>query len=263
MSSPKSYMLQFSFRFFCFGWLLLPTLLSAQRKQVLFQDKAYQTCDSARASYRVELHFTDASEKGCRLKRFWMDGQLMEEISYSDYEKRIKNGPEVEYYTSGQVKIKTHWLADQRHDSLNTFYRNGIRKRAELYREGNWVSGKCFGSSGADTVYFPLENEPVFPGSLAEFVAENTRYPRKARRKSIEGQVLVSFVITRSGKVTDIQAVQPADEMLAKEAERVVRQMPDWRPGTFDGEPVNVRMRLPFRFKLQQNSEPDSRHWSE
>jgi TonB family protein len=256
-------MIRFSFRSFCFGCFLFPSLLLAQRKQVVFQTASYQTCDSAQATYRVELNFTDAGEKACLLKRFWMDGKLMEEISYSHYEKREKDGPETEYFSNGRVKMKCNWLDYERHDSLKTFYPNGTRKRAEVYREGKWISGKCYGKSGADTVFSPLESDPVFPGSLAQFVAENTRYPRKAFRKSIEGQAIVSFAINRFGKVTDIIAVQPAEELLAEEAVRVVRQMPDWQPGTFDGEPVKVQMRLPFRFKLPQNKEPESKRWSE
>jgi len=37
---------------------------------------------------------------------------------------------------------------------------------------------------------------------------------------------------------------------LDEEALRVVRNSPDWIPGQQDGENVNVKMRLPIRFKL-------------
>lgn len=259
----KTVMIRFSFRSFFFGCFLFPTLLLAQRKQVLFQTSSYQNCDSAKATYRVELNFTDASDKACLLKRFWMDGKPMEEINYSNYEKREKDGSETEYFTNGQVKMKCNWLDNEWHDSLITFYPNGNRKRAEVYNEGKWISGKCYGKTGADTLFLPLESEPVFSGSLAEFVGANTRYPKKARRKSIEGRIIVSFLVNRLGKVTDVMVVQPADELLAAEAERVVRLMPDWRPGTFDGEPVNVRMRIPIVFKLSQPGESDSKRWFE
>ena len=38
--------------------------------------------------------------------------------------------------------------------------------------------------------------------------------------------------------------------LLDAEALRVIKRMPKWKPGKVNGEPVNVKYRLPITFKL-------------
>jgi len=38
--------------------------------------------------------------------------------------------------------------------------------------------------------------------------------------------------------------------LLDAEALRVIKRMPKWKPGKANGEPVNVKYRLPITFKL-------------
>ena len=40
-------------------------------------------------------------------------------------------------------------------------------------------------------------------------------------------------------------------EALEAEALRVVKAMPDWKPGMNNGQPVNCRYNLPITFRLQ------------
>ena len=40
------------------------------------------------------------------------------------------------------------------------------------------------------------------------------------------------------------------DKSLDKEAVRVVKAMPNWKPGMKDGVPVKVRYTIPINFKL-------------
>ena len=64
--------------------------------------------------------------------------------------------------------------------------------------------------------------------------------------------MLCSFVITKEGKVTDAHVVKSSGtESLDNEALRVVNNMPDWKPGKENGEPVNVHYTIPVVFKLK------------
>ncbi|HKK58025.1 MAG TPA: energy transducer TonB, partial [Salinivirga sp.] len=68
--------------------------------------------------------------------------------------------------------------------------------------------------------------------------------------KRIRGKVLVQFVITDKGKVSDVEVIKSAHPLLDEEARRVVSSMPNWKPAKFMGEHVNVMYQVPINFKL-------------
>lgn len=81
-------------------------------------------------------------------------------------------------------------------------------------------------------------------------VVKETKYPGKARRKGIQGQVIVRFVVERDGSVGDIKVVRPVHPLLDEEAVRVVKTFPDFSPGLQRGKPVRVSYNLPLNFAL-------------
>ena len=72
----------------------------------------------------------------------------------------------------------------------------------------------------------------------------------KARKKNIEGRVLVLFIINRDGEITKIET-KGGDPILQTEALRIVRLLPKMEPGKQKGKPVSVKYALPIIFKLQ------------
>lgn len=92
-------------------------------------------------------------------------------------------------------------------------------------------------------------------GALNLFI----EYPTEARKKGIEGQLKLSFTVGTDGNARRIRvskSLHPLCDSAAVQAVRSVR----FRPGTYEGEPVPVRMSLPIRFQLQPN--PDRLHSS-
>jgi len=95
---------------------------------------------------------------------------------------------------------------------------------------------------------------PVYEGGLSamiKFLTKNLRYPSSARMMGIEGSVYIRFVIDSHGAVTDVEVVKGINGALDKEAMRVTALMPRWKPGRQHNLPVNVRMVLPIKFKLE------------
>ena len=86
--------------------------------------------------------------------------------------------------------------------------------------------------------------------AIIDFVVSELKYPKKARRKGIEGKVVVKFVIEKNGEVGEASVVTPVSPLLDEEALRVVQAMPPFRPGTQRGKPVRVMFHLPFNFAL-------------
>jgi TonB family protein len=75
-------------------------------------------------------------------------------------------------------------------------------------------------------------------------------YPDKALQNCIEGKVYVSFVVERDGLITNVHTVRGIGGGCDEEAERVVRSMPRWLPGSYKNEPVRVRYTLPMNFRI-------------
>ena len=101
-----------------------------------------------------------------------------------------------------------------------------------------------------------VEEKPSFNGGNAadfsKWVNERLVYPKEAKDKKIEGRIVLSFVITEKGKMTDVRVLRGADPLLDSEAVRVVSSSPAWVPGkNKDGEYVPVTYTFPVIFKLK------------
>lgn len=98
------------------------------------------------------------------------------------------------------------------------------------------------------------EEMPKFKGGdqeLFKFLSENISYPKDAVKDSVQGVVLVSFVINEKGEVTDPKVLKGIHPRLDEEALNIVEKMPDWAPGKDKGAPVKVKYNLPIKFLLQ------------
>ena len=97
------------------------------------------------------------------------------------------------------------------------------------------------------------EVQPAFPGgngALRDYLSRNIVYPEQARKDSVEGRVVVSFVIEKDGSITKPAVVRSLHPLLDAEALRVVAAMPKWSPGMTMGKKVEVKYNLPVSFKL-------------
>ena len=103
-------------------------------------------------------------------------------------------------------------------------------------------------------VYDVVEKMPEYPGgdqALMEFLSKHIEYPTVAQNNGIQGKVILGFVVSKTGKVEDVQILRSLDPNLDKEALRVVKLLGYWKPGELGGEKVSVRYTLPVVFRLQ------------
>jgi len=77
-------------------------------------------------------------------------------------------------------------------------------------------------------------------------------YPMRARRLGIEGWVKVEFIVTREGRVRDIKVVSAEPKGVFESS--VTRSVSQYRfkPGTVDGNAVEVRVITTIRFKMEE-----------
>ena len=103
-------------------------------------------------------------------------------------------------------------------------------------------------------VFDVVEEQPSFPGgqgALMQWLSDNIKYPVIAAENGMQGRVIVQFVVSKTGSISNVNVVRGVDPSLDKEAVRVVKAMPNWTPGKQNGTTVNVRYTLPVTFKLQ------------
>jgi len=98
-----------------------------------------------------------------------------------------------------------------------------------------------------------IEDKPEFPGgqkALLDYIAKNVIYPEKAKENGVKGRVFVQFVIEKDGTVSNVKVASKVDPYLDKEAVRVVKSMPTWKPGKYKGKLISVQYLVPITFNL-------------
>ena len=104
------------------------------------------------------------------------------------------------------------------------------------------------------TVFEIVEENPEFPGGnegLAAYLRKNLVYPESAVDNGVQGRVTVGFIVERDGSVASVEIKKSVDPALDKEALRVVKSMPRWKPGKQQGKAVRTRFSVPVVFRLQ------------
>jgi len=98
-----------------------------------------------------------------------------------------------------------------------------------------------------------VEKLPSFPGGeegFANYLAKSIRYPKIAKDEKMQGRVTISFIVEKTGKLTDIKVLRDIGGGCGPEAVRVLSESPNWNPGMQNGKPVRVAYTMPINFSL-------------
>lgn len=110
------------------------------------------------------------------------------------------------------------------------------------------------GNTAPQDVFDVVEEMPQYPGgmqAMLSFLQENITYPKDAQEKKISGRVLVTFVVEKDGSISNVETVKSVFPSLDEEAVRIVKSMPNWKPGKQNGKVVRVKYTLPISFSLK------------
>ena len=162
-------------------------------------------------------------------------GKLQMEGTLISRNPEVKDGEFNWYYPDGNKKMKCLYEKG-RLIRLVEWYENGERKPipASSIRVG----------AG--------DNLPEFPGGdekLKAYLNKKMRYPSDAYDKNITGKVNVFFTVTENGEITNVHVKDTVFPSLDKEAIRVIKSMPRWKPGVQNGEPVSIYVVMLIIFK--------------
>jgi TonB family protein len=110
------------------------------------------------------------------------------------------------------------------------------------------------------------ESEPYMTGRITDevflddsdikiihnFLENNLIYPKKAKKKGIEGNVIVSFVLNPDGSLSKLELVQDIGYGCGEEALRVLKLMPKLQNVQDKKKNVSTQMQLPINFTLDK-----------
>ena len=149
----------------------------------------------------------------------------------------------------------------ERHGDTTTYSIDPFTISADKFNKFKITSGEDINvkvkHAKNDSIYQIVDQMPEFPGgteALLKFVANNVKYPEKAKDEEISGRVFISFVIEKDGSVSNVELKRGIGGGCDDEAVRVVKAMPKWKPGIKDGKPVRVSYMMPINFKLTDDT---------
>lgn len=98
-----------------------------------------------------------------------------------------------------------------------------------------------------------VQKMPEFPGGGSAFIqwlTRQLRYPPLAQSQRIQGRVVVSFIVNKDGSIADVKLEKSVNALLDREALRVIRMMPRWKPGVHNNQPCRTMVAVPVVFKI-------------
>lgn len=104
-------------------------------------------------------------------------------------------------------------------------------------------------------IYNVIDEMPEFPGGmdkLLQFINDNMKYPTQAQTEGIQGKVAVQFIVDENGYIIEPNVVKSVEPSLDKEALRIIKMLPQWKPGTLKGKAVKVKYTVPVVFRLDK-----------
>ena len=87
--------------------------------------------------------------------------------------------------------------------------------------------------------------------AMVQHIGDVQEYPEEDIVLGNQGIVFVSFVVEKDGSVSTIKVERGVSRTLDREAKRIVRSFPNWKPGEDEYGVVRTRVRIPIRFILE------------
>ncbi len=112
-------------------------------------------------------------------------------------------------------------------------------------------------SNDEDKIFTKVENEAAFPGGEAawrRYLEKNLNASTPVDNGAPEGtyQVIVRFIVSKDGSISDVQAESKHGYGMEDEAVKIIKKGPKWTPALQNGRNVNAYRRQPITFVVQE-----------
>jgi len=101
------------------------------------------------------------------------------------------------------------------------------------------------------------KNAGFLKGDIAKFLQGNTRYPIDALENKTEGNVVISFVILKEGKMDKLKVLSSPDETLSSSSIASFSNIEDeWSPCINNGIPTDKEYSIVFKYRMYMYKQP-------
>lgn len=87
--------------------------------------------------------------------------------------------------------------------------------------------------------------------ALYRHIAFEMHCPDEIKPDSVQGRVILRFVVEKDGSLTNFEVLRTTDERISAEAIRVVKKTEPWIPAKKNGRDVRSRFCMPVTFRLK------------
>lgn len=105
------------------------------------------------------------------------------------------------------------------------------------------------------TIFRVTEIMPTFPGgqqALFKYIKEHFTCPDLISES--KGKIVCEFIVEPDGSLSNIEVIRSSgNQSLDKEAIRVIKQMPNWKPGEYESKLVRVKYAMPITYNCVGN----------
>lgn len=149
-----------------------------------------------------------------------------------------------------KTKFVLHYLGE-----LREYYSTGILQSTAFYDNNQMISNQLYNEDGSkyyENVFSSVDKMPVYSEDevgLLKYIATNTHYPEKAKKKGISGKVIVEFIVLENGAIDGVRILKSVNPELDEESVRVVKSIEGkWEPAQLDGKSVRFLYNIPIVF---------------
>jgi TonB family protein len=110
-------------------------------------------------------------------------------------------------------------------------------------------------------IYSKADKSPEYyknaDDGLNEFILSNIEYPKLAVEKSVEGTVILEFVVETNGYITSLNVKQGVNTGCTEEAIRLIK-LTKWQPAILNNKMVRYKTSYPITFNLRNVNRDNS-----
>jgi TonB family protein len=230
---------------------------SLPAQDTLYFNADANPCSKNQAEY-YKIYFQESGEGRIVEKTFYLTDTLRSVRFFQTATLRKKIDTSQSFYKNGKLNWTIIYDNAGKTLSLKQLHRNGKIKRLEFYKDGELTKGKKYDSEGKRVRFTKLQRSPTYRGGyqrMIDFLNRNIQYPAQAKDLNQHGTVIVSFIVTKAGKVEKARIEKSIHPLLDTEALRVVEIMKRWVAGSLDDKKVNTRLSIPITFGLPDAEE--------
>jgi TonB family protein len=111
------------------------------------------------------------------------------------------------------------------------------------------------------SVYTKADISPVYykngEEGLSEFILSEIEYPQLAIEKSVEGTVVIEFIVETNGYVSSLSVKKSLGAGCVEEALRLIK-ITRWKPAVYQNKLVRYKMSYPITFSLRNTGRENS-----